>query len=349
MTELAHYQPPTNGTAPQSESSGVIALRDWAESAQAAHAVAESLVQTSFVPEAFRGKAHEATAAILSGAEIGLSPMAALRSFDIIQGTAAPRAMTLRAVLQSRGHEIWVKESTDTRAIVQGRRAGSDIIQESTWDTARARGLNLLGKHNWKAQPKAMLVARATAECCRMVAADAILGIPYAVEELDDGTPDDTGTAPKNGRKRATAVRPATRATQKAAAIEPAPGPPLPGEEGYDEPGDPEHAAGAQGADESGEDSLFDSGPSAPAPAGDTVTPAQLQKLHVQLGEIGIEARDAKLSTLGLLVGRELESSKDVTRAEATQAIDRLGRCLQSDDPANALMVLLQEIEEAGE
>src|SRR4029077_20494647 len=82
------------------------ALVEWAQAAQAAHELAESLVRTSFAPEKFRGKPGEATAAILAGSEVGCSPMAALRAFDIIGGVATPRAITLRAIVQSLGHEI---------------------------------------------------------------------------------------------------------------------------------------------------------------------------------------------------------------------------------------------------
>ncbi len=162
------------------------ALIAWAESARAAHSVAESLVKTSFVPEAFRGKAVEATAAILAGAEVGLSPMASLRSFDIIQGTAAPRAMTLRAIAQSAGHEMWIEQSTDDKAIVCGRRRGSERVERAVWTIQRAQRLKLTGKDNWQKQPQAMLLARATSECARLVAADAILGVPYAAEEIED-------------------------------------------------------------------------------------------------------------------------------------------------------------------
>jgi hypothetical protein len=161
-------------------------LAEWADAAIAAHQVAESLVKTSFVPEAFRGKAHEATAAILSGSEVGLSPMASLRSFDIINGVAAPRALTLRAIVQSQGHRIWTHESTATRAIVKGIRRGDNREQMSRWDMDRADALGLKSKDNWKRQPQAMLVARATSELARMIAADAILGIGYTVEELQD-------------------------------------------------------------------------------------------------------------------------------------------------------------------
>ena len=208
MTAVEHYT--GNGRALAAAlpvaNRTLVSLTEWAQAAQAAHEVAVSLVQTSFVPESFRNKPHEATAAILSGDEIGLSPMAALRSFDVIQGTAAPRAITLRAVVQSKGHEVWQVEATDTRAVFRGRRRGSEHVEESVWTIERARSLGLVGKQNWKNQPKAMLMARATAEVCRLIAADALLGIPYSVEELRDeltvAEPDVAPAAPRTAQRR---------------------------------------------------------------------------------------------------------------------------------------------------
>ncbi|MBK0296689.1 hypothetical protein IAE22_32635, partial [Bacillus sp. S34] len=114
------------------------------------------------------------------------SPLAALRAIDIIQGTPAMRAITLRALVQNAGHEIWVEESTATRAVVRGRRRGSDKVETSEWSIDRARTMQLLSKDNWKKQPTAMLLARATSEIARLIAADVLLGLPYSVEELDD-------------------------------------------------------------------------------------------------------------------------------------------------------------------
>lgn len=187
---LTPYTPQSEVAIRDLATEAVQRLADWASSADAAYGVAERLVQSSFVPAAFKGKPVEATAAILAGLEVGLQPMAALRSFDVIQGQAAPRAVTLRAIVQSRGHELVLKESTATRAIVMGRRSGTDKWQTSTWTIDRARELGLVGKDNWKKQPGAMLVARATAECARLIASDAILGIPYSIEELADGSAD---------------------------------------------------------------------------------------------------------------------------------------------------------------
>lgn len=302
---VARYQP---ASAPVVRPKTVVRLTEWAESAQAAYEVATKLVTTSFVPEVFRNKPHEATAAILAGDELGFSPMASLRAFDVIQGTAAPKAITQRAVVQSRGHDIWKVESTSTRAIFRGRRAGSNEVQESVWTIERARQLGLAGKPNWKNQPEAMLIARATAECSRLVASDALLGIPYAAEELADGVYGDLPALPSSEAPApaAPARRTAQRRTQPRAtasppetpveSVEDAEGPPLPGEDGYDET------------------------PTADAPA----TRPQLTKLHTIFSKGGVDNRDTRLQACSLIVGRELASSADLTKEEAIRLIETL-------------------------
>jgi len=180
-------------------------LMQWAMDAGEAHKIATSLVKTAFVPDSMRGKADEATAAILTGQEIGLAPMAALRSIDIISGTPAMRAHALRGLVQSKGHEVWLEEANSTRAIVCGRRKGTEQIQKSVWTIDRAKALGLAGRDQWRKQPQAMLVARATSECCRLVASDVILGIPYAIEELqdaDESVPSEAKPSKRTARRK---------------------------------------------------------------------------------------------------------------------------------------------------
>jgi hypothetical protein len=213
MTVTPYTQAVSNGalpvpTAADQSSRGVARIVQWAESAQAAHDLAVVLCQTSFCPEQFRNNPGEATAAILAGGEVGLSPLASLAAFDIIKGRAAARAITLRAVVLSFGHEIELVESSAARCKMRGRRKGSEGWQEVTWTIDRARGLSLTNKDNWKSQPTAMLLARATSEICRLVAADAILGIGYAAEELEDAISEQR---PAGGRK--VQRQPATKAT----------------------------------------------------------------------------------------------------------------------------------------
>ncbi|KQX27490.1 hypothetical protein ASD97_24620 [Streptomyces sp. Root63] len=159
-------------------------LMEWVESARQANLVAQSLANTSFAG-AYRGKPDEITAAILTGQELGLQPMTALKSIDVIQGQPALRAHAMRAIVQHQGHDIELVESDDTHCVMRGRRKGAETWQAVTWDIPRAQRLGLLGKDQWKKQPKTMLIARATGELCRLIASDALHGLPYAAEEVD--------------------------------------------------------------------------------------------------------------------------------------------------------------------
>jgi hypothetical protein len=181
-------------------------LEAWAEEMTAAAQIARGIAGTPFVPASLRvmhvgeidlaATTANIAATLLTGKEVGLEPMAALRSIVVINGTPAINALAARALVVARGHELWLVESTATRCVYQGRRHGSDRTQQSVWTIDRAKDLGLAGKPNWRQQPIAMLIARATAECARLVAPEVLLGLPYIVEELEDVTGDAAPTEP---------------------------------------------------------------------------------------------------------------------------------------------------------
>ena len=188
MTELAlpddrNDLPAVTAQQPQQtpESS---ALLLWAQEARQAAAVAQSIAKTSFAGQ-LRDKPEEVTAVILAGNELGLKPMAALKSIDIIQGTPALRAHAMRALVLAAGHEIELVESSPENCLMRGRRKGSERWQEVEWTLQRAAQMKLTDKPEWKKQPQTMLVARATGEICRLIAADVLHGMPYAAEEIE--------------------------------------------------------------------------------------------------------------------------------------------------------------------
>lgn len=187
MTEIDTYQHQNNNVAltdQNQQNFGGDALVQWAMAADRAYQIATKLAKTAFVPSTMRGNADNITAAILAGQELGLQPMAALRSMDIIQGTPALRAHAMRGLVQSRGHEVKLVESSEVLCVMAGRRKGEDW-QEVTWSIERAQKLGLTSKDQWKKQPQAMLIARATGEICRLIASDVLHAMPYASEELD--------------------------------------------------------------------------------------------------------------------------------------------------------------------
>jgi hypothetical protein len=194
------------------------ALLLWAQEARQAAQIATSLAQTSFVPASLRGKPADITAAILAGQELGLRPMASLRSLDVIQGTPGLRAHAMRGLVQSHGHETELVESTDERCVMRGRRKGAVDWQTVEWDMQRAARLGLTGKEQWKKQPRTMLIARATGEICRLIASDVLHAVPYAAEELDGYGADVEGGQPVQVAPQVTAAeilggRPADRVT----------------------------------------------------------------------------------------------------------------------------------------
>lgn len=144
---------------------------------------AQRIAPTEFVPQSYRGRPEAVFAAILYGRELGMGPMAALQALNVIKGkpTLAPEAM--RARVFAAGHHIDVLTNTDTAVVLRGRRSdGAEATVEWTVEDARRAGL--LGGESWKRYPRAMLVARATSELCRLIFPDVISGASYTPEEL---------------------------------------------------------------------------------------------------------------------------------------------------------------------
>lgn len=280
----------------------------WAQAADAVYNVAEKLVHTRFVPRAYQGKPMEATAAILAGAELGLSQMASLRAFDDIQGTPAPKAITLRAIVQGQGHEIVVKESTATVAVVAGRRRGTEEWQTSRWDLDRARQMGLLSKDQWKSQPTAMLIARATSECCRLIAADAIMGMPYSAEEIRDGDEGEIREAPRRVSLEEIEAAEQQPAIKAAATI---------GEPSETQPSHPASTS--------------------PAPVNPDPMPANRQKrMFALFNDTAFKERDVRLAFISTVVGREIGSSSDLTAAEGEQVVTALENHIAEQQAAAA-------------
>lgn len=236
MTDIVPFQPP----AP-SGSSIELAPEAWK--------LASRVSGTEFVPKGLRGKPEAVLACILAGHEAGLSPMTSLRQIHVVDGRPAMSAELMRALVMRAGHEIWTDESSSTRAIVCGSRSGSPRESKVAWTIDDAKRAGLVGKDNWKKYPRAMLLARATTELCRMIFPDVLAGISHSIEELADGGEVALGVVDMGPVEQAP-DEPAPRVTAKAnqaattpetaqeASVDevPAPSrgetPPLPGEEG---------------------------------------------------------------------------------------------------------------------
>ena len=146
--------------------------------------LAQRIAATPFVPGALRGRPESVLACVLYGNELGLGPMQSLSSIHVIDGRPAAAPELMRALIARAGHRIDVRESTDDRVTLAGRRADTGAEAVVTWSMADAQRAKLAGKGAWATYPRAMLLARATSELARMLFADVIAGLSYTPEEV---------------------------------------------------------------------------------------------------------------------------------------------------------------------
>jgi len=128
-------------------------------------------------------------------------------------------------------------------------------------------------------------------------------------EDDDDGAAASAGSRPKTAQRRPAGrqaersdpgpqqARPTPRTAQRTAQPQ---GPPLPGEAGYDQP--------------------------TPLESPSLITSAQQKKLHATLADLNCADRDRGLRLIGVIVGRPIESTKELTKDETTGLIDTLAQ-----------------------
>jgi hypothetical protein len=211
----------------------------WVEIVAHVSRLAGVISQTSFVPRGLRGDSPATTAAILYGREVGFAPMTALTMIHVVEGRPGMYAEGMRALVLSAGHEIVIEEATSAQCRIRGRRRGSSVWTPLVWTIDDARRAGLTGKDNWKKYPRAMLVARATTDLCRMLFPDVIHGF-RSLEEFDivegaDIVEDPSPSTRTVQRKRATTRKPVppiepARRSPGPVIPDPTEFPPLPGE-----------------------------------------------------------------------------------------------------------------------
>lgn len=295
--------------------------------------LAAKIAGTDFVPKDLRGKPAAVAAAILYGREVGLPPMSALKSINVIHGTPSLEAEAMRALILAGGHEIRFEEATATRCKMVGRRRGTEewTTAQYTIDEAKTSG-DFNKNPNYRSRPTEMLIARCTSRLARMIFADVIGGLaaPEEVETVDAAPPVSAPTVtvaredkPKPARKKAAPKPPTPPQPQPApAALD---GPPLPGEDGFEQIGQD-----APPADEPVDAELVEDEPEP------LRTDAQSKHLFALLRELGIATRDEGLEMITSILGHEVESTKTLTKGQASMVIDALVSMVDGDSDEQA-------------
>jgi hypothetical protein len=128
----------------------------------------------------------EAVVILMTGQELGLSPMQSLRGIYVVKGKPVLAADTMIAVVRRSGLcESWrIVESTPERCTITTRRKGETHDAERTWTIADAKRAGLLTNGTWGAYPAAMLRHRCASDLARQEYPDVILGM-YDPEEME--------------------------------------------------------------------------------------------------------------------------------------------------------------------
>lgn len=172
--------------------------------------VSKGVVQSGLAPDALvKGKDEAAAAmavavAIMSGAELGLKPMVALRSFTVINGKPALYGDGLINVVRQSGKVTYLRTGCDTRdgklvGWCEAKRSdtGEDKRVEFSQDDAVKAGLwQSSGSSPWAKYPQRMLAWRAAGWCLRELFGDVLGGIRDEFEAQEMVEVEHTAIAP---------------------------------------------------------------------------------------------------------------------------------------------------------
>ena len=163
------------------------APRTLGEAMEFAKLVAES----SFVPMDYRGRPGDILICLQMGAELGLSPMAALQSISVINGRPSVWGDGALALVRASGFledfEEKVEGTGDNRAgYCRMRRKGQVTTLEKRFTVNDAKRAGLWGKKGpWSTYPDRMLMLRARGFVLRDGFADVLRGIITREEAAD--------------------------------------------------------------------------------------------------------------------------------------------------------------------
>lgn len=163
---------------------------------------AELFARSGLIPDALRGKPSDVLVCILTGAELGIQPMQALREIYVVEGRPYVSSMLKVAMVkQSPECLAWqMVESTDKRATFRTHRKGDTSPTTLTFtieeaDRAGLTGPTRSGKpSNWHKYPALMLRRRCASQLADEVYPDVVRGL-HEESELDEIEVESSGPA----------------------------------------------------------------------------------------------------------------------------------------------------------
>lgn len=173
MSEIARIQQPGNLMP---------SVPEW----QMMKEQATMLVATGFLPKAV-DTPQKAIAIMLKGRELNMPPMQSFSHINIIQGkptisAEGMLALIFRAYPKTRLNYL---QNDDVACIIDVTKPGNDPNRFS-FSYEDAQKAKLTSKDNWNTYRRSMLRSRCISEMARAVFPDALMGVSYTPEELED-------------------------------------------------------------------------------------------------------------------------------------------------------------------
>ncbi len=168
---------------------GLQRLRAEVEAMKDAATMARGMAAGGFIPDHWmKDKNPEQAiaamaAAILYGAELGLSAMKSLNELFIVRGKPAMYSRTMAGLVRAAGYVLEPVEESNTRCVWRAYRDGG--WKYSEWTMERATQAGYTNNKLYQTEPMAMLRAKCITEVCRISFQDVLLGLDYSMEELD--------------------------------------------------------------------------------------------------------------------------------------------------------------------
>lgn len=239
---------------------------------------ARALASGDILPAAYRDKPANVLVAIGLGQSMGLSPAESLYRIDVIGGKPTASAELIAANVRKAGHKLRVRVDEAAQSVTASivRADDPEFEHTVTRDLNWAKQMGLASKDNYKKQPTTMLQWRAISAVARLACPEALYGVAYTADEVHD--------------MPSVEAPPRRQATVEDFTAEPA-------------PVDVTHAEVVEEPAQNTDDYK--------------ATKPQLAKLYTMMGKAGLgNSRDLALKTISGVIGRDIESSEDLTRAE---------------------------------
>jgi len=162
---------------------------------------AGEMLKTGFLPKAVDTPA-KAVAIILTGREMGVGTMQALRGIWIVQGRPTVAADLQLGIFKRAGGHAAFRELSDEKAVLWLQHPnGDEHVETYSMTDAKAAGLTV--KETWKAYPRAMLRSRAITAGLKSIGFEACSGVydPEEVEPVEvEASVTTVDAPPDNGR-----------------------------------------------------------------------------------------------------------------------------------------------------